>query len=182
MLYNYLDLDIYNIFRYLHKMHHIAQFTDLECQERQQIGFSLLHNIEELVYDVMRVKTQQLMSFYKTAIISCKDLYYEPIDIILFSIINIFQLIWTYINISTYYLHRIHVLFIKKKYFGNLYIQYLYSYALNIIFIFSLKLQQFEYISVTTGKCLIRRHSSFEPFNVSYELSTLHSSVKGWRL
>ena len=63
MLYNYLD--IYNIFKYLHTMHHIAQFTDLECQERQQIVFTLMDNIEELFYDVIRVKIRQLISGYK---------------------------------------------------------------------------------------------------------------------
>ena len=63
-------------------MHHIAQFTDLECQERQQIDFTMMHNIEELVYDVMRVKSQQIISGYKTAIISWITLCYEPIDII----------------------------------------------------------------------------------------------------
>ena len=46
-------------------MHHIAQFTDLECQERQQNGFTLMNNIEELVYDVMRAKTRQFISGYK---------------------------------------------------------------------------------------------------------------------
>ena len=83
MLYNYLDLDIYNIFRYLHKMHHIAQFTDLECQERQQIDFTMMHNIEELVYDAIWVKTQQIISGYKTAIIRWITLCYESIDIMI---------------------------------------------------------------------------------------------------